>query len=102
MIYVNLSRIKNRQAGNFFELLTCVNKDHLHHRLLFMGFARKETMFIISTLSTSLCVSALIIMNQQFIEAILGLMQAFLILGLIATLMRKGRECVVELEDHET
>ena len=32
MVYVNLSRIKNRQARSFLELLTCVNKDHLHHQ----------------------------------------------------------------------
>ncbi|MBW1766897.1 MAG: undecaprenyl/decaprenyl-phosphate alpha-N-acetylglucosaminyl 1-phosphate transferase [Deltaproteobacteria bacterium] len=92
MIYVTLSRIKNRQAGNLFQLLTAANKDHLHHRLLFMGFARKETVLIILTMSTCLGVSALIIMNQQFIEAILGLSQAVLIIGLIVTLMHKGRE----------
>ena len=99
MIYVNLSRIKNRQATNFFELLTCVNKDHLHHRLLFMGFARKEVTFIILTLSTSLGVSALIIMNQRIIEALLGLFQAILIIGLIVTLMLKGRERIPEEGD---
>jgi len=94
MIYVTLSRIKNRQAGNLFELLTTANKDHLHHRLLFMGFARKETVLIILTMSTCLGVSALIIMNQKFIEAILGLSQAVLIIGLIVILMHKGRESV--------
>ncbi len=94
MIYVNLSRIKNRQTGNLFELLTTANKDHLHHRLLFMGFARKETVLIILTMSTCLGVSALIIMNQKFIEAILGLSQAVLIIGLIVILMLKGRESV--------
>jgi UDP-GlcNAc:undecaprenyl-phosphate GlcNAc-1-phosphate transferase len=92
MIYINLSRLKNRQASNFIQLLTCVNQDHLHHRLLFMGFGRKETMFIISILSTSLGVSAIIIMDQKFIEGLLGLFQAVLILGLIAVLMLKGRE----------
>jgi len=102
MIYINLSRIKNRQAGNFFELLTCVNKDHLHHRLLFMGFARKEVMFIILTLSTSLGVSALIIMNQKIIEALLGLFQAILIFGLIVTLMLKGREKIPHEGDRRT
>ncbi|MFC1821837.1 glycosyltransferase family 4 protein [Thermodesulfobacteriota bacterium] len=99
MIYVNLSRIKNRQARTFFELLTCVNKDHLHHRLLFMGFARKEVVFIISTLSICLGVSALIIMNQQVIEALLGLLQALLLFGLIMALMFKGRDCVLQVED---
>ncbi len=92
MIYVNLSRIKNGQAGNFFRLLTCVNKDHLHHRLLFLGFKRKEALFIILTMSTCLGFSALIIMNQNLIEALLGLFQAILIVGLIVTFMHKGRE----------
>ena len=103
MVYVNLSRIKNRQARGFFELLTCVNKDHLHHRLLFLGFARKEVVFIISTLSACLGFSALIIMNQQVIEALLGLVQAFLLFGLVVTLMVKGRECLIEGQnDNET
>ncbi|MBW1790509.1 MAG: undecaprenyl/decaprenyl-phosphate alpha-N-acetylglucosaminyl 1-phosphate transferase [Deltaproteobacteria bacterium] len=92
MIYVNLSRIKNRQASNLFQLLTCANKDHLHHRLIFMGFARKEVVFIISTISVCLGVSALIIMKQDIIEALLGLFQAVLIIGLVVTLMLKGRE----------
>jgi UDP-GlcNAc:undecaprenyl-phosphate GlcNAc-1-phosphate transferase len=92
MAYVNLSRIKNRQAKSFFELLTCVNKDHLHHRLLFLGFAHKEVVFVISTMSVCLGMSALIIMHQRSIEALLGLLQASLIIGLIVTLMLKGRD----------
>jgi UDP-GlcNAc:undecaprenyl-phosphate GlcNAc-1-phosphate transferase len=94
MIYVNLSRIKNRLARNFFELLTCVNRDHLHHRLLFMGFNGKESVFIITVISACLGVSSLIIMNQKVLEAILGLSQAVMILGLIVILMLKGREIV--------
>jgi hypothetical protein len=67
-----------------------------------MGFARKEAMFIISTLSTSLGVSALIIMNQKIIEALLGLFQAILILGLIVTLMLKGRERIPKEGDRRS
>ena len=92
MVYVNLSRIKNHQARSFTELLTCVNKDHLHHRLLFLGFARKEVVFIITTISVCLGMSAFIIMDQKFIEGLLGLFQALLILGLFVALMLKGRE----------
>jgi len=92
MVYVNVSRIKNHQARTFTELLKCVNKDHLHHRLLFLGFARKEVVFIISTISVCFGMSALIIMDQKFIEGLLGLFQALLILGLVVTLMLKGRE----------
>jgi len=92
MIYVNLSRAKNRQAKNFFEFLTCVNKDHLHHRLILLGFAKKEVVFVITTLSACLGVSALIIINQKFLDALLGLFQAILIIGLIVTLMWKGKD----------
>jgi UDP-GlcNAc:undecaprenyl-phosphate GlcNAc-1-phosphate transferase len=94
MIYVNLSRIKNRQARSFTGLLTCANKDHLHHRLLFLGFARKEAVFIISTISVCLGMSAFIIMDRNFVGGLLGLFQALLILGLIVALMLKGRERV--------
>jgi UDP-GlcNAc:undecaprenyl-phosphate GlcNAc-1-phosphate transferase len=94
MVYVNLSRIKNHQARSFTELLTCVNKDHLHHRLLFLGFARKEVVFIISTISVCLGMSAFIIMDQNFVDGLLGLFQALLILGVVVALMLKGRERV--------
>lgn len=99
MIYITLSRIKNRQARNPLEILISPNRDHLHHRLLFMGFIRKEIVFIISVLSACLGVSALIIMNQRLTEALLGLFQAVLVLGLIATLMRKGRERIPKSGD---
>ena len=92
MIYVNLSRAKNGQAKTFFQFLTCVNKDHLHHRLIFIGFARKEVVFVISTMSACLGVSALIIVNQRFMDALLGLFQAVMIIGLIVALMWKGRD----------
>ena len=92
MIYVTLSRIKNRKTNDIISILINPNKDHLHHRLLFLGFASKETVFIISILSTCLGVSALIIMNQKLFEAFLGLLQAVMILGLIVSLMLKGRE----------
>jgi UDP-GlcNAc:undecaprenyl-phosphate/decaprenyl-phosphate GlcNAc-1-phosphate transferase len=94
MTYVNLSRIKNRQTNNLFEIIAKANKDHLHHRLLFMGFARKEVVFIISLLSICLGVSALIIMNQRLVDALLGLLQAVMILGLIVILMLKGRDLI--------
>ncbi|MBW2000243.1 MAG: hypothetical protein JRJ29_20075, partial [Deltaproteobacteria bacterium] len=92
MVYVNLSRIRNGHAKDFLGLLGCANKDHLHHRLIFMGFAKKEAVIIISTLAVCLGVSALIIMDQNFLQAMLGLIQALIIVGLIVALMLKGRD----------
>jgi UDP-GlcNAc:undecaprenyl-phosphate GlcNAc-1-phosphate transferase len=92
MTYVNLSRIKNRQEGSLLAQLARANKDHLHHRLFNMGFSSKEVIYIISLMSSCLGVSALIIMNQRITEALLGLLQAIMIVGLIIILMLKGRE----------
>jgi UDP-GlcNAc:undecaprenyl-phosphate GlcNAc-1-phosphate transferase len=97
MVYVTLSRIKNRTSNNLLEILVSPNKDHFHHRLIFMGFPRKEVVLIISTLCVCMGVSALIIMNQKLIDAVLGLFQAVLILALIVTLMVRGRECVEQM-----
>ena len=63
-----------------------------------MGFAGKEVVFVISTISACLGFSAMIVMNQEVLEALLGLLQAILIFGLIVTLMLKGRELACKPE----
>ncbi len=92
MLYVTLSRVRNSKSGNILKLLMTPGRDHLHHRLLCMDFSAKEAVFVIFTVSACLGVSALIIMDQNFIDALLGLFQAALILTTIAILMIKGRE----------
>lgn len=94
MLYVTLSRALNSKSGNLMKLLMTPGRDHLHHRLLFMGFSAKEAAFTIFTVSACLGVSALIIMDQNFIDALLGLFQAAMILATVAILMIKGRERV--------
>lgn len=92
MLYVTLSRIKNRKVAKIFEPLATASQDHLHHRLLGMGFARKEAAFAIFTLSVCLGVSALIIMDGVPLDALLGLFQAVLLFTIIVSLMFKGRK----------
>lgn len=90
--YVTLSRIRNRHGNGLLRAVSTPGRDHLHHRLLRMGFVPKETVFIILTLSACFGVSALIIMDQNLIRALLGLAQAILVLGVFVVLMLKGRE----------
>jgi len=92
MVYVTLSRIKNQRVWNIFKPMATAGRDHLHHRLLFMGFARKEAAFAIFTISVCFGVSALIVMDGEFEDALLGLLQAGLILAVIVALMWKGRD----------
>lgn len=91
MVYIILSRLKNRTAKQFLKPLATPGRDHLHHRLLFMGFARKEAAFTIFTISGILGVSALIIMDGDLVDALLGICQALLMFGVIVMLMWKGR-----------
>lgn len=90
--YVTLSRIRNRRTRGIFAAISSPGRDHLHHRLLRMGFLPKEAVFIILTLCACFGVSALIIMDQNIVRAMLGLFQALLVLGVFVVLMLKGRE----------
>jgi UDP-GlcNAc:undecaprenyl-phosphate GlcNAc-1-phosphate transferase len=90
--YVTLSRLRNRGETGLLRAVSKPGRDHLHHRLIRMGFRPKEAVFIILTLSTCFGVSALIIMDQNMIRAMLGLVQALLVLGVFVVLMLKGRE----------
>lgn len=90
--YVTLSRIKNQRMFNVFKAMATPGRDHLHHRLLFMGFARKEAAFATFTMAVCFGVSALIIMDGKIEDALLGLLQAGLILTVIVALMLKGRD----------
>jgi UDP-GlcNAc:undecaprenyl-phosphate GlcNAc-1-phosphate transferase len=90
--YVTLSRVRNRGNDGLLRAISRPGRDHLHHRLIRMGFRGKEAVLIIFTLSTCFGVSALIIMDQNIIRALLGLVQALLVLGVFVVLMLKGRE----------
>jgi UDP-GlcNAc:undecaprenyl-phosphate GlcNAc-1-phosphate transferase len=90
--YVTLSRVRNREDEGLLRAVSRPGHDHLHHRLIRMGFRAKEAVLIIFTLSTCFGVSALIIMDQNIIRALLGLVQALLVLCVFVVLMLKGRE----------
>ena len=90
--YVTLSRLRNRGQNGWLRAVARPGRDHLHHRLIRMGFRGKEAVLIILTLSTCFGVSALIIMDQNIIQALLGLVQALLVLCVFVVLMLKGRE----------
>lgn len=92
MCYVILSRIRNHRRNGILDAISTPGRDHLHHRLLRMGFSPKEVVLIIFTLSACFGVSALIIMDENIIMAGLGLIQALLVLGVFVVLMLKGRE----------
>lgn len=90
--YVTFSRIRNYRGEGLLKAVSTPGRDHLHHRLLRMGFLPKEAVFIIWALSACFGVSGLIIMGENAVIAFLGLIQALMMLGVFVVLMLKGRE----------
>ncbi len=91
MIYTTVSRIKNGSVRNFKEWLEYTGKDHLHHRLNFLGFSERETVFVICAISIILGLSAVVLRNAGTFEAILLLVQATMIYIVIVGLMFVAR-----------
>ncbi len=92
MIYTTVSRIKNGSVKTFKEWLEYTGRDHLHHRLLKMGFNDISTLFFILLLNLMLGLGAMTIKHAGSLGSIYLLSQTTLIFILIVMLMLAGRE----------
>ncbi|MBI4378973.1 MAG: undecaprenyl/decaprenyl-phosphate alpha-N-acetylglucosaminyl 1-phosphate transferase [Nitrospinae bacterium] len=90
MTYITICRIVKGDVKNLKEWIGFVGKDHLHHRLSNLGLSNKQTVLFIYLLSSSMGVSAIILKNGRTIDAILLIIQTFLIFFIIVILMLKG------------
>jgi UDP-GlcNAc:undecaprenyl-phosphate GlcNAc-1-phosphate transferase len=90
MTYTTISRIVTKKVINFREWLEFTGKDHLHHRLTFLGLSAKQTVFFIYFLTASLGMSALVLRNGNAFDAVLLLIQAAFIYLIVVILMLRG------------
>jgi UDP-GlcNAc:undecaprenyl-phosphate GlcNAc-1-phosphate transferase len=88
--YTTISRIITKKVVNFREWLEFTGKDHLHHRLTFLGLSAKQTVFFIYFLTASLGMSALVLRNGNVFDAVLLLIQAVFIYLIVVILMLRG------------
>lgn len=93
MIYITASRIRNRQVTNVKEWLEFVGKDHLHHRLLKLGFTQPQAVVFVVALNLALGLAGLTIRATDA-PAAAGLLigQSVLIFLVISALMLAGRD----------
>lgn len=96
MFHINISRIMGKKAKGFREILAYVGKDHIHHRLMALGFSKRQTVFFIYLVSASLGLSALAMTKLDTKHSLLLLVQAALMLMIIAIIMIKGASCLRE------
>ncbi|MCS7230825.1 MAG: MraY family glycosyltransferase [Elusimicrobiota bacterium] len=94
MIYITISRIKNKQVKNLKEWIEYVGKDHLHHRLLKLGFSVPQTVGFVVLVSFCIGLYSVIIRYScvnDFV-AFLILFQTFLIFCILSLIMYVGRK----------
>jgi len=93
MIYITISRIKNKQVRNFKEWIEYVGKDHIHHRLLNLGFSVPISVGIILLISFCLSLYTIVIRYAIFTDkmAFVILFQAMLIFVILSIFMVVGK-----------
>lgn len=96
MIYITIFRIKENKIKNFREWLDYTGKDHLHHRLVKLGFSETQTVLLIYLVTACICISGIILKAGTDLRIYLSLFQGLIIFIIIAILMIAGRK----LEDN--
>ncbi len=91
MIFTTIIRIKDGKIKTILEWLKYGGRDHFHHYLVDLGLHPKGAVAFIYFISLSLGISAIMVSNDQAFEAFLTLSQAFIIFGVIATLIVVGK-----------
>jgi len=92
MVFTTIMRIKEVKVKTFMEWLQYGGKDHFHHYLVDLGLRPLGAVVFIYFITLSLGISAIIVGNDQAIEAFLTLSQATIIFGVIAVLMVAGKK----------
>ncbi|MGM0442265.1 MAG: MraY family glycosyltransferase [Elusimicrobiota bacterium] len=92
MAYTTVSRIKNGTVRNFKEWIVHTGKDHIHHRLVKIGFTKNQAVIIIWVCALIFGFSAFVIRKAQLINTLVIMTQSLLIYLLIIVLMIAGRD----------
>lgn len=93
MIYITISRIYRGKVKTFREWLDYRGKDHLHHRLINIGFKTEVAVLFIYLLCTVFGFSALSIENASMSYPVVNnIIQAIFILTMITMLMLAGQK----------
>jgi len=98
MIYTTIARIHRGDVKNLHDWVAYVGRDHLHHRLMYLGLSQKYAVWAITGLSivTGLAALSLVEANNQVIWLLLG--QSMVIYMLLSFIMVLAAQRVEEGE----
>ena len=91
MLYTTLDRVGTGRVKSVYEWMEYTDTDHLHHRLVALGFTEKQTVLFIYLLTLLLGISALVLTRTRAThDAFILLLQGLAIFIVIAILMLVG------------
>lgn len=89
--FVSIVRVVTGKVHSVHEWLAYTGKDHIHHRFEALGLTKRESVFLIYFISATLGLSALLLERSNAHQAMLVLVQAACVLGIIAIVEGVGR-----------
>jgi len=90
MIYITIARVWDRRVRNFKEWIEYTGKDHLHHRLVALGFNETQTVLLIYLIAACLGISGINLRASENLRVYLEIIQAFIIFIIVVILMITG------------
>ncbi len=92
MIYITIARILDGKVRNLKEWIEYTGKDHLHHRLVNLGFSEIETVLFIYLIAACLGISGINLKTNGDLKIYFELLQGFYIFIIVVILMFTGRK----------
>ena len=92
MIYITVARVLSGTVRSIKEWIEYTGKDHLHHRLVTLGFNEVQTVLLIYLIAACLGIGGIILRATEDLKIYFGFLQALFIFIIIVILMLAGRK----------
>ncbi len=92
MIYITIARVWDGRVRNFKGWIEYTGKDHLHHRLVALGFNETQTVLLIYFIAACLGIGGINLIASENLKIYFELTQAFFIFIIVVILMITGRK----------
>ena len=98
MIYITIARIFKGVVRSLKEWIEYTGKDHLHHRLLTLGFSERQTVLLIYLIAACLGIGGINLRTPEGIKIYFEFLQALFIFIIIVVLMISGRNALKNIK----
>lgn len=92
MIYITIARVWDGRVRNFKGWIEYTGKDHLHHRLVALGFNETQTVLLIYLIAACLGLGGINLIATEDLRIYFEFIQAFFIFVIVVILMVTGKK----------